>query len=287
MSSDRSAARPLSVVLHVDAGRDWHDAARLLGEFVRAAGGLVTISCALLTRGAREAAIGKARELLGLPDAQVATDARAGIVEFTLPNVARRAKADVVVIGPRGAADRLTSGLLANLVARRTPASVLVARGRPKSVRKILLCVESERHGTKRLELAARIAKVFGARLDILHVVDQMGLTDLARDEIDEDLRDFLHSDAPEAATLRALDAHLHAQGIEGAILVRAGLVVDEIIEAVRDGGHDLLVIGAHEAHTQRAGLYEDFGSLILRASPTSTLIVRDPAPDANLRHSA
>lgn len=275
MAAD-SPSEPLRVVLYVDDSAHWHDAARLLGQFVRDAGGHVTVTSTLLLPGSRRRAMDQATQLLALPAAQVDQVGRPGLVEYVLPDVARRVDADLVVVGRLGSADRLTSGLIAHLVAKRTPASVLIARGRPSRLRRILVCTEGERHGLDNFERAAQIAAAFQARLDVLHVVDRMGLTDAARREVEDDLRDFIHSDAPEAAHLRDLQGRLGERGLEGEILVRAGLVVDEVVDAVREGGHDLLVIGAHDIAAPGAALYEDFASLILRASPVSTLVVRD-----------
>lgn len=268
--------RPLRLVLYVDDSDHWATAARLLGDFVRRVGGHVTLTSSLLLPGSRERAMKRARQLLNLPADQVTMLGRAGIIEYTIPDVARESDADLVVVGRLGSADRLTSGLIAHLIAKRTPASVLIARGRPQGVRKILVATEGARHGGRVFDRAAIVAKAFGARLDVVHVASQMGLTDKGREEIEEDLRDFLHSDVPEAEHLRELEGRLRAQGIEGRVFVRAGLVVEEIVDAVREGGHDLLVIGAHDIAAPGAHLYEDFASLILRTSPVSTLVVRD-----------
>lgn len=269
-------SRPIRIVLYVDDSDHWATAARMVGEFVRRVGGHVTVTSSLLLPGSRERAMNRAKQLLALPETQVALVGRAGIIEYTLPDVARQADADLVIVGRLGSADRLTSGLIAHLVAKRTPASVLIARGRPAHLKRILVATEGARHGGAVFDRAAIVAKAFGARLDVIHVVSQMGITDRAREEIEEDLRDFLHSDAPEAEHLRDLESRLRTLGLEGAVLVRAGLVVEEIVDAVREGGHDLLVIGAHDILAPGAHLYEDLASLILRTSPVSTLIVRD-----------
>lgn len=268
--------RPIRIVLYVDDSEHWHSAARILGEFVRQTDGHVTVTSSLLLPGSRQRALQRAKDLLALPDAKVDLVGKPGIIEYTLPEVARQVDCDLVVVGRLGSADRLTSGLIAHLVAKRTPSSVLIARGRPQRIGKLLVCTEGARHGATDFERAAQIAKAFGAQLDVLHVVSQMGLTDKARDEIEEDLRDFIHSDAPEAEHLRDLEARLRTHALKGKVIVRAGLVVEEILDAVREGGHDLLVIGAHDIGGPGAHLYEDFASLILRSSPISTLVVRD-----------
>lgn len=276
MTEDDSTDRTLRLVLYVDDSVHWHTAARLVGRFVRFAGGHVTVTTSLLLSGSRQRAMEKAVQLLELPPEQVSMHGQAGIVEYTLPEVARKTDADLVIVGRLGSADRLTSGLIAHLIAKRTPASVLIARGRPEQIRKVLVCTEGSRHGATDFERAAQVAAAFGAQLDVLHVVSQMGLTDAARAEIEEDLRDFTHSDAPEAEHLRELERLLGERGLKGSVIVRSGLVVEEILDAIREGGHDLLVIGAHDIGSPGSHLYEDLASLILRSSPISTLVVRD-----------
>lgn len=266
----------MKIVLYVDDSKHWHQAATLLGQYVRGAGGHVTVLSTLLMPGNRRRTLEEAQRRLDLPPEQVELVGRLGLVEQVLPDVARKAAADLVVVGRLGSADRLTSGRIAHLIAKRTPASVLIARGRPEALRRILVCTEGARHGSIDFERASQLAKVFGASLDVLHVVSQMGLTDAGSREIEEDLRDFLRSDAPEAEHLRDLDARLAQLGIPGRVMVRAGLVVDEVVDAVREGNHDLLVIGAHDIAAPGSSLYEDFASLILRASPVSTLVVRE-----------
>lgn len=270
-------ARSARIVLYVDGSDEWHEAAKLLGDYLRERKGHVTVTSALFFRRAREKALQRAKEILALPEDRVALVGRAGLIEYVLPSIAREAQAQLVIVGRLGSADRMTSGFIAQLVAKRTPASVLIARGRPRAIRRVLVCTEGASHGRRVFDCGAEIARAFDAKLDVLHVVSQMGLTDSARDEVDKELRDFLHSQAPEAEHLRELDARLREIGVQGSILVRSGLVVDEILEAVREGGHDLLLIGAHDLGP-RANLYEDFASLILRASPTSTLVLRDGA---------
>lgn len=267
---------PARVVLYVDDSTNWHQAAKLLATYVRAVGGEVTVTSAALLAGSRRRIMDQAKSVLGLPEAQVRLIGRPGLVEHVLPEVAREVEADVVVVGRLGAADRVTNGLIGHLIARRTPASVLIARGKPPSIRSVLVCTEGERHGVENFRRAARIAKVFGARLTALHVLSQMRLTAEGEDG-GPTPEDFLRSDDPVARHLRDLEAKMREEGIQGEAQVRSGLVVEEVLDAIREGGHDLLVIGAH-LEERGAVLYEDIASHLLRASPVSTLVVRDQA---------
>ncbi|HWH08717.1 MAG TPA: universal stress protein, partial [Candidatus Thermoplasmatota archaeon] len=260
-------------VLYVDDSSNWHQAARLLADYVRKVGGEVTVTSAALLAGTRRRVMEQAKAILALPEGQVRMEGRAGLVEHVLPDVAREVDADVVVVGRLGAADRVTSGLIGHLIVKRTPCSVLIARGKPDSIRSVLVCTEGSRHGTENFRRAARIAKSFGARLTVLHVLSQMSL--LAH-EPGPTQKEFLASDDPVAAHLKELQRRMREDGIEGEVQVRQGLVVEEVLDALREGKHDLLVIGAHETTEEKAVLYDDIASHILRSSPVSTLVVRD-----------
>lgn len=263
---------PARVVLYVDDSTFWHQAARLLAEYVRELGGEVTVTSAALLPGTRRRILEQAKDILALPDTQVRLVGRPGLVEHVLPEIARETNADVVVVGRLGAADRVTSGLIGHLIARRTPASVLIARGKPEGIRSVLVCTEGARHGSENFRRAARIAKVFGAKLTVLHVLSQMSLIATGHEPT---TKEFLATEDPVAEHLRDLQARMREDGIRGEVAVRSGLVVEEVLDAIREGNHDLLVIGAH-LEERGAVLYEDIASHILRASPVSTLVVRD-----------
>lgn len=268
---------PARVLLYVDDSPHWHAAARLLAAYVRVVGGEVTVTSAALLAGSRKRIMEHARDVLGLPAGQVRMVGRAGLVEHVLPDVAREVEADVVVVGRLGAADRVTSGLIGHLIAKRTPCSVLIARGKPEVVRSVLVCTEGARHGAENFHRAARVAKTFGARLRVLHVLSQMSLLAEGRAP-GPTTKEFLETDDPVAAHLRDLQRRMRQDGIDGDVEVRSGLVVEEVLDALREGKHDLLVIGAHQ--TEGEGLlYDDIASHILRSSPVSTLVVRDRPP--------
>lgn len=265
------------ILLYVDDTRQWHGAARLIGRIVASGGGRVVVTSSLLLPRSRAAALEEARALLDLPAGRVSLRPRPGLVEYVLPELAREEAADLVVVGRLGGLDRVTGGLIGGLVVKRTPASVLLVRGEPSALRRILVCTEGGARGDASVEQAARIARAFGASLDVLHVVNAMGLTERGQEELEENLRDFVRSDAPEAAHLRANESRLGELELEGRILVRPGLVVPEILAVAQDG-YDLLVVGAHDVASPRSALYEDFAGLLVRQSPISICVVRPHA---------
>lgn len=278
MTPEPETKGPHRIVLYVDDSERWHAAAALLGRFVKVHGGHVTVACSLLLKGRRERSMAEAVKLLALPPEQVSTVTKLGIAERTIPKVARETGSDAIVLGHLSRGGWLANGLSATIIARRAEATTLLARRMPSAIERILVCTEGSAQGEACFARAAVLAKTFDAKLDVLHVANVMGLTDEGERDVEQDLRDFVSSDAPEAEHLRALRARLVGAGLRGEVLVRAGLVVDEVTATAREGNYDLLVIGAHDA-APGADVYEDFASLILRGSPISTLVLRRSRP--------
>lgn len=267
----------MRILLYVDDSPYWHDAAALVARFARKDRAHVTILSTAWLQMHRTRALREARALLGLPAERVSEVERPGLVEYVLPEVAKEDASDLVVVGRLGSLDRLTNGLVGILLVKRTPASVLLVRPNLERVKSILVCTEGPVRGMTNVRLALRAAKAFDARLTVLHVASQMGITQRASAELAEGLLDLPTGESPEATHLRAAKEEMDRSHVKGRVKVRKGLVVDEILDEVADGGHDLLVIGAHATDGKEALLYEDLASLIVRSSPVSTLVIRPP----------
>jgi nucleotide-binding universal stress UspA family protein len=92
----------------------------------------------------------------------------------------------------------------------------------------------------------------------------------------------FAPHDAPAAPAaggappdaLHAAQAALARAGSLGALVVREGLVVDEVLDAFEAGAYDLLVVGASSqvAHPRLGG--ENVTQRIVLGCPGSTLVV-------------
>ncbi len=266
----------MRILLYVDDSDFWHQAARLVARFAKAEIARGTVLATAWRGMHRKRAIDRARRLLDMPESQIDTIERAGLVEYVLPEVAKETSADLVVVGRLGSLDRLTSGLVSAILIRRINANILLVRPHLVDVSRILVCSQGPRHGLVNYQDAARAARALNARLTILHVVSQMGLTMRASESLrGGEPREFLTDDPLTIAHLTDLRARLARDGIEGSVKVRRGLVVEEVISECIEGRHDLVVIGAHATTGTDAYLYEDFATHIVRASPVSILVVR------------
>lgn len=197
-------------------------------------------------------------------------------VEESIAAEAARGDYPLVVLAPAGRKGvvRLLFGSMVGQVVRRVKSSVLVVRGGAVPPRRLLVCVSGSRHSLTNVRMAARLAAAFEARVTLLMVISQLPVQFAGRQDAGL-TRDFLQSDHPLAAHMRAADELLRRMGAgeRSAIHVREGLVVEEILDEVESAGHDVVLIGTHQAEDYDP-MYEDLTSeLISRLSRTALVV--------------
>ena len=181
---------------------------------------------------------------------------------------------NLVVLAPAGRRGfiRMFYGSMVAKVVRRVSASVLVARGGVVPPRRILACVSGSRHSLTNVRAAAQLGVVFGSTVTIMMVISQLPVQ-FSGQEDERKHSDFLHSDHPLAAHLRAAEDLLHNLGGKGGVRVCEGLVVDEILDELETFDHDLLVLGTHRAEDYDP-MYEDLTTELIQKSSRTTLVV-------------
>ncbi|MDH4208665.1 MAG: universal stress protein, partial [Anaerolineae bacterium] len=85
----------------------------------------------------------------------------------------------------------------------------------------------------------------------------------------------LLDTDAREAVHLRKDLRILEDLRVPSVAKVRHGLVVDEILEAAREGDYDLIVTGAHVASGLQRFMLTDTTEQIVLGSDRPVLVVR------------
>lgn len=142
--------------------------------------------------------------------------------------------------------------------------------------REILLATdfsEPARHAT---EHAAALARAFGARLHLLHVVEEMGYWE------GFDLRHFptpeVYEELRESARIALEDLREEAAGPEGAeTLVREGKPSLEILRAAAEIPADVIVVGSHGQSGLAETLFGSTAEKVVRKAPCAVLVVRHP----------
>jgi nucleotide-binding universal stress UspA family protein len=183
---------------------------------------------------------------------------------------------DVVVVPPAGrnAVQRLFKGSRVATVVRSVRVPVLVARRPPPRLDNILAAVSGGGATGAVVAAAAELAAGAGGHVDYLHVASEVALPFAPHEP----------APAPSAGppdALHSAQADLARAGTSGALVVREGIVVDQVLEAFEAGHYDLLVVGASaDAERGRLGREDVTERLVLRC-PGSTLVVPAEASGA------
>lgn len=209
-----------------------------------------------------------------------------GDAQTAILTAAREQSYDLVIFGrfhqPLG---RLFPGPHSKTIAQRLEPSVLRVHGGARPIRRILLASGGDHHTFNDVRAAARLAVPLEASVTILHVLSQQPLTFNGLREQPITPQAFLGGTSPEAGVLRASAKLLDAQHVPTQLNVRVGPILDEILDEVRTGDYELLVIGAHRvASALDRILLEDITGDLLDLCPVAVLVVKETAhmtPDA------
>lgn len=139
-----------------------------------------------------------------------------------------------------------------------------------------ILCaidVSEPEHDRKVLRIAAKLAQMDGAQLDIITVVPDFGMSVVGQ-FFDQDF----HDKAVEKARALLNDFAVEVIGEEANRAVRhivaTGKAYEEILHAAHEAGSDLIVIGAQKPHL-RDYLLGPNSSRVVRHSDCSVYVVR------------
>jgi nucleotide-binding universal stress UspA family protein len=173
---------------------------------------------------------------------------------------------DLLIVPPAGrnALQRMLKGSRVATVVRSVRASVLVARRPPARIERILVAVSGGAASQAVVRAGLEMEKALAARASFFHVASEVALP--------YEPHAGHAGKAPEdpAAHVRAL---LAPHGRE--LVVREGLVVEEVIAEVENGAYDLLVAGALAEPAPGGWAKDDATERMLLGCPTSMLIVR------------
>jgi nucleotide-binding universal stress UspA family protein len=195
---------------------------------------------------------------------------RPGPAERAIATESTDAAHDLIVVPPAGrnAIARMMRGSRVATVVREVEANVLVARRPPRSIRRVLAALSGGRLTQTVADAAARLAGPLGAELLLLHVAPEITLP---FGHGTPPPRSAEPGDTDAMATVRAAAARLGVGRLEA----REGLVVEELLEEVEAGAHDIVVLGASSAPEGQRWALEDITERVLLRCPASTLIVR------------
>jgi nucleotide-binding universal stress UspA family protein len=179
------------------------------------------------------------------------TEVVAGRPADAITDAARRHDADMILLGAHG--QRYTEwdaiGSTAEQAVRCSTVPVLVVRGRPEGVARVLVSVDGSEFTPRVIAWAEFLRQRFGARLEVLHVLD-FGLYGTVRKARSPEAVGHLEGDAA-AATRAWLEAQLLAAGVSMDnvdLRIEFGDPKYEIVNAAVQTQADLVVMGSRGA---------------------------------------
>jgi nucleotide-binding universal stress UspA family protein len=185
---------------------------------------------------------------------------------------------DLVAVGGGGQLGVLhsTLGTTTSELSRKLHTHFLVARNVPEKIDKILVCAGEESAPSETMTLGGAWIANTDAEIGLLHVV----LMEKAASVGDQKPAD-LYGDkkASYDLLLERASRQLRDAGVGGQIIpiIRQGLVVEEVLNELIDGGFKLLVVGAHYQPGQdlwQGALFDDVTDRLLNRSRCSVLII-------------
>lgn len=208
-----------------------------------------------------------------------AMEVRAGPPAQVLRDVVAERGAELVVLGARrhGLVARWLGGSTAKNAIRALDVSVLVTTG-PKPFGRVLVPVDLSEMAVPTLHAAERIARLFGAKLRVLHVVEPFpyaaeGITVVDVAEL---------ARQAEEAFLRTVWPRVTYSAAEP--VVRRGPAVAVIEQEAIEWPADLVVVGAHGRGRMERIFLGSVSEGVVNSLPSSVLVVRGAGPGVGSR---
>ncbi|WP_420644788.1 universal stress protein [Candidatus Leptofilum sp.] len=161
----------------------------------------------------------------------------------------------MVVLGTR-----LISGLLpfkrsgvAATITKEVPIPVLVVKQSPEKLQRLLICMSGQDQEPVLVQKVLELALPARAAVRLLYVADPVPHMYSGLEQMDETADELLQSGTPIAEQLQQALTLLHDASVDAQLVVRHGLVADEILTEIEESAYDLVIIGAseHEAFWQ------------------------------------
>ncbi len=213
------------------------------------------------------------------PAAARSLDVRPGRAARVLADAVARSGAGLVVLGGKhhGVLARVLSGDTAHYLVRTLDVPVLVTGGGSTRVERVLVAADLSYAARPTLETAAALAKVLGARLRALHVVEPIRYSRVVPRAPD---RKAFRRESVE--TFKRLASIIPA-AVESEIVIREGVAANAIAAEARRWKADVLVVGSHGKGLVDRLLVGSTTEWLLNSLAASLLIV----PVARVRGSA
>lgn len=198
-----------------------------------------------------------------------------GYIDEVLLDALVETPQDLLVIGAfhdRGAGTHAAIGPLAQRVVQDAPCSVMVVKGHRSLFKSILICADVDDEAA--VTVGAQLAALYGATLDVVHVISASAASYLTPDFSGEiSLDEAIGQGTRLSAVLQSWADRLTAEGFDrGALHIRRGNMPEAALELAHSGHYDLIVVGSRSS---AANFPTSSANNLVRYSEASVLVVR------------
>jgi nucleotide-binding universal stress UspA family protein len=282
----------MRILIDVDDSPQMEEMLRLSAQLARRATEpptLLTVIKHAADRPQADIVLGRARELLQPEVPQVQTKVRLGSPAKEIILEAQAGSYSLVILAERARHNLFTSlqpNSTAERVVKAAPCPVIVAKGKAKPIRRVLLCDSGAESPSTGLRTGPSALNRFAVQLadllegeeeiTVLHVMSQMSAGPGVRGkQLRASVEQLIEDHTPEGELLEHDTRALERPGIHPRPKVRHGLVLDEILAEARDGDYDLVIIGAHRGKGWQHILFDDLAHKIIAQLDRPVLVVR------------
>ena len=251
----------LSFLILTDGSESSESTLALGGQIARLAHARVTILSYGSDGEAHQYRLQGMKEKLGSGLAQLEVRATPAPPDVAVANEAERQHYDLVILGFNALASS-GSSVLAERILRAGDHHLLLIPAEHSEPTHALVCVMSGEPGKEDVLFAGRFLRHLGVKSTLMSVIPNVGNTSELRD----------HTQGFLLGGIRTLEV----LGVPAETVVRAGNVRDEIMNQMKDAGHDLLVLGAPLTYRRgQVSLEGVVGQIIKELTTHPVLIVR------------
>jgi len=175
----------------------------------------------------------------------------------------------VIVTNPecRGIMARFVMDATVDRVVRQAPCPVMIAKGRIRPIRHILLCDSGAQSPSLLERFVSQVRMLVRRDVDVtvLHVMSQMSAgPGVKGTQLRADADELIREHSPEGELLQQDIDILRRIHVDSQPKVRHGLVVQEIVEEANSSDYDLVVIGGGRPVGWQRVLLDDLGDQII-----------------------
>lgn len=137
---------------------------------------------------------------------------------------------------------------------------------------RILVAHDGSAQADKALHEASRMAEKLGAEITIMTVAPDLCLTEVSDSEC-KLITESLFSEAE--GSMKKVTNELAAKGIKAAIVIKNGHPAEEILDAAKQIGADMIVVGSHGRHGATRFFLGSVSSKIVEHAACHVLVIK------------